>query len=216
MELKSVDELLNMSYLDIVNYLKLKYGNVPGNYFNDSGNKNNKITRGNEGLYIHHIDEDKMILLSNKLGDHPVINSGRLTDEEIYLIEKEFQKKERLVYCDLLEHLLLHLKIVEEPKPMTSFILVGIGGVVNFLVPELNDIYSGIKYKQKWKNEVINKIINRKEEYFKLLKYGIEVLNIDKKELTTTYDFNYAIWNINNNLNLFKEFDNYLQNSKMF
>lgn len=36
---------------------------------------------------------------------------------------------------------------------------VGVGGIYNFLVPELNDIYSGIKYKQPWKQKVVENIL---------------------------------------------------------
>ncbi len=199
-----------MKYMEIVEYLKDKYGLVPKNYFTKGGNKTQGITRGNEGLYIHHIDEDKMILLSNKIGNHPVVNDGLLNENQINLVEKEFQKADRLVYCDLLEHLLLHLKIVEEPKPLISEVKVGIGGIVNFIVPELNDIYSGIQYNQEWKQEVVLKVIDRKSDFFKLLKYGIKNLNIERDEYISSLPLNSFIWEQENNFKLFKEFDEYL------
>lgn len=206
---KDIKELLDMEYLDIADYLKEKYGNVPKNYFMPSGNKTPGITRGSEGLYIHHIDEDKMIMLSTKISEHPVINKGILTKEQIKLIEYDFQKKENLVYCDLLEHLLLHLKIMEYQIPLIEGIQVGVGGVINFIVPELNDIFSGIEYKVNWKKTVISNIIERKEEYFLLLKFGIEKLGIDRTKYLSSFNSRFGIWDPKNNIELFQEFDKY-------
>ncbi|WP_051437270.1 hypothetical protein [Williamsoniiplasma lucivorax] len=72
-----------------------------GNYFLDQEwtKKNTKITRGKDGLNIHHLDEDKAIMLS----------TSAFAQENPY----DWQKAERLVYCNLLEHLVLHIKIFE-------------------------------------------------------------------------------------------------------
>ncbi len=212
--MKNIDELLKLSYDEIVEYFLKKYGKVPKNYLTKSGNKTSGITRGNEGLYIHHIDEDKMILLSNKKEEHPLVAGGHLTEEQIKIIYEDYQKSDRLVYCDILEHLLLHLKIVEFPKPLIENpkIDVGIGGVINFLVPEINDIYSGITYKAKWKNEVIKNIINKKEDYFKLLEFGINELKISIEEFYTSFNWKFGIWNPENNFKLFDELNLWLEN----
>jgi len=45
---------------------------------------------------------------------------------------------------------------VEYPQPKPQIMpdgslvnpVVGVGGIYNFIVPELNDIYSGVQYKQ--------------------------------------------------------------------
>ncbi|WP_375317597.1 hypothetical protein [Spiroplasma endosymbiont of Virgichneumon dumeticola] len=119
--------------------------------------KTQGITRGKEGLYIHHIDEDKAILLS--------------TPEWARISPFDYQKADRLVYCNLLEHLVLHIKIFEYPHPNKNpMMAVGVGGIYGFIVPELNDIYSGIQYKQPWKQQVIKNIISLKNEYFKCIK----------------------------------------------
>ena len=56
----------------------------------------------------------------------------------------EWQKKENLIYCDFLEHLLLHVLIVAYPsKDKNEDEDVGIGGVLKHIVPQLNDFYSG-------------------------------------------------------------------------
>jgi hypothetical protein len=66
--------------------------------------------------------------------------------KKIYAMQSpyEWQYADKLVYCDLLEHLFLHILICENPhKDKKQDQSVGFGGVINFLVPELNDVYSG-------------------------------------------------------------------------
>lgn len=46
----------------------------------------------------------------------------------------------------------------------------GIGGIVNFLVPELNDVFSGWKTNQTWRETCHNAIKDDKEVYMALLK----------------------------------------------
>ena len=58
----------------------------------------------------------------------------------------EWQKKENLVYCDYLEHLLLHILICRFPaKDKNPKENVGIGGIVNYLIPKLNDVFSFLR-----------------------------------------------------------------------
>ena len=89
-----------LPYEELVEYLLKKYGPATCDYYlNDVDyNIDHRISRLNEGIYCHHIDEDKANLLSEP----------RAAAKAPY----EWQKKERLVYCNLLEHLILHLKIV--------------------------------------------------------------------------------------------------------
>lgn len=60
-------KLLDSSYEAIVQALNTKYGAARHNYFKDTGCtiKNPLVSRTDEGLYCHHIDEDKAIMLSN-------------------------------------------------------------------------------------------------------------------------------------------------------
>lgn len=207
-----MDKLLKMNYEEIIEYLKQKYGNVPKNYFTINGNKNQGNSRTKDGLVIHHIDEDKMIMLSNKKNEHLIVNKGFVNIDQINIMYNDFQKADRLVYCDLLEHLLLHIKIMEYPKPIINNIAVGIGGILNYIVPELNDIYSGINYTVEWKKKILEKVINGKEEYFLMLKYIIKSkkINIKKELLYSTLIFNQSIWKFENNIELFKEFNQWL------
>ncbi|AXK51637.1 hypothetical protein [Spiroplasma alleghenense] len=189
-----IEKLLELNYEDCCNYFINKYGKVGGNYFNDEEctRKNTKVTRGKEGLYIHHIDEDKAILLS--------------TPEYARENPFEFQKADRLVYCNLLEHLLLHIKIFEYPNKNKNIGEdVGIGGIYNFIAPELNDIYSGISYKQPWKQKVVEVVIPLKSDYFKCIEKLLS-LGFDRPLLRSFY-FNElsGIWNPEKNKEIFDE-----------
>ena len=69
--------------------------------------------------------------------------------------------------------MLLHIKISEEPRNPNAIEhqLPGIGGAVNFIVPELNDYYGGYHYTQKWRLLAFEKIAENYTEYVDLLKY---------------------------------------------
>lgn len=70
-----------------------------GKFFICWGRKG-EYSRTPEGLLCHHVDEDKASVLSNPYfaKDYPF----------------SYQRRERLVYCDYVEHLLLHYKIKGE------------------------------------------------------------------------------------------------------
>lgn len=187
-----IEKLLLMNYDQCTNYFKTKYGNVPKDYFvderctqNSSGN-----TRTKAGLYIHHIDEDKAILLS--------------TTEWAIKNPFDYQKANRLVYCNLLEHLVLHIKIFEFPNcnknPIDN---VGVGGIYSFIVPELNDIYSGIKYKAQWKQNITNVVLPLKADYFKCIKKLVELSF--PYPLFTSFNEKYGLWNNEKNQSLYNE-----------
>ncbi|WP_253723458.1 hypothetical protein [Spiroplasma citri] len=147
------------------------------------------ITRGNEGLYIHHIDEDKAIMLST-----PAYAKKNPFD---------YQKADHLVYCNLLEHLVLHIKIVEYPNPaQNSGETCGVGGIYNYIVPELNDIYSGIVYKQSWKQKVTEIILPLKNDYFKCIKQLVN-LNFDYA-LLKSFNTKYDLWSNDKNKQIYK------------
>ena len=169
MKSEEVNKELAMSYNELVDYLIKKYGRVSGDYFvNEScKTKNNKITRSKEGLLIHHIDEDKAIMLSDSKW---AVNNPF-----------EYQKADRLVYCNILEHLILHIKIVEEPKPKGARILEdqGIGGAVNFICPQLNDFYNGYEYKRETDKIKFSLVADNFEDYINVLRY---LRNIVKKD----------------------------------
>lgn len=109
-------DLLSKNYLEAVDLLLQKYGLAQDDYFRESSYQRfmdgdiKNITRGkssrtSEGLYCHHIDEIKWL----KISDQNFVKE--------YNIPFENQRKNRLVYCDLVEHTILHVLIIKE----TSF-----------------------------------------------------------------------------------------------
>ncbi|MBF2564641.1 hypothetical protein [Listeria seeligeri] len=114
-KLDCYESLLDFIYDELVDHLLNKYGCVRDNYFNRVSyeqklkskvnikqiSKGN-FTRSSEGLYCHHIDEKKEVSLSYP----PTLWEKQLP--------YEYQEKERLVYCDAVEHVILHALISKE------------------------------------------------------------------------------------------------------
>ena len=186
MESVEVKKQLNMTYNELVEYLLKKYGPSEYDYFlNEScKSKNKKASRSSEGLYCHHIDEDKAIMLSN---DKYAINNPY-----------EYQKADRLVYCNALEHLILHIKIVEEPQNAQANPgeIQGLGGVISFLCPQINDYYNGYEFKQPHLIKIFSLIENNFDDYIDILKYLLNIIEskpiyklyVNKKSLSVGWD----------------------------
>ena len=166
MESTEIKNQLKMTYDELVDYLLKKYGPAQYDYFcNESCKfKNSKVSRTNEGLYCHHIDENKAILLSN---DKFAVNNPF-----------EYQKANRLVYCNVLEHLILHIKIVEEPKNENAnqMEIQGIGGAVCFICPQINDYFNGYEFKQQYLINIFSLIENNFNDYIDILEYFLDVV----------------------------------------
>lgn len=171
MDSTEVQAELQMTYQELVNYLLKKYGPAKYDYYcNESfKSKNPKVSRTDEGLYCHHIDEDKAIMLSD----------DRFAPKNPF----RYQKADRLVYCNVLEHLILHIKIVEEPRKLFAnlFELQGIGGAINFLCPQINDYYNGYQFKRQYLINILSIIKNNFDDYINILNYLLRV--VEKKPL---------------------------------
>lgn len=157
MDIKEYEKVMKLNYQEYSNYLQKKYGLPKANYFTSNWSPVQRIKRTKDGLVIHHIMEDRAIMLGNK----------KFASQCPY----EWQYPNNLVYCDLLEHMLLHILICENPhvdKKQNQ--AVGFGGIINFLVPELNDVYSGWISKEEWRLNTHKLIINNQDVYFELLK----------------------------------------------
>ena len=147
---------IHMSYEEYVDYLLKKYGKSEYDYFCDESckSRNTKGIRTSEGLFQHHIDEDKAILLSTK---------------EFALNQPyKYQKASRLVYCNLLEHLLLHIKIVEEKFVETN--CVGMGGA-ELIFRILNDTYTRNEISQNYDKQCYEVIKEYYTEYLLVMCY---------------------------------------------
>ena len=112
-----------MPYSELVLYLQQKYG-IPKRSFFYRGMKTPvpTIRRAEEGLFIHHVAENKVFNLA-----HPNIAAR---------FPAEYQEREMLVYCNLLEHFILHLKIVDETTGRQ-----GEHGLNLSVIPTLNWFY---------------------------------------------------------------------------
>lgn len=137
---------MQMPYADLCAYLIQKYGGAVVDYFPtpECKSKNKKVSRTSEGLECHHMDEDKGVLLSSSLfaKDQPF----------------DWQKKERLVYCNMLEHLILHMKI---------FVLAT--GVF-LLCSDINDMFMKDGTTVAWRRRCFEEIRDNYNDYIILLK----------------------------------------------
>lgn len=154
---------LQMTYEELQKYLKEKYGGAVCDYFAtpECRSKSKKISRTKEGLYCHHIDEDKGVNLANS--EHAKIQPF------------EWQRKDRLVYCNILEHLILHIKIsiirqkdyLESPRDVSGFFTTG--GIF-MICEELNDMFMNNGTSVAWKKRCFEEIKNNYKDYIVLIK----------------------------------------------
>lgn len=192
MNITEYEQIKDLKYRNYCDYLKKKYGPATCDYFTKSFNKNPKVTRTSEGLVCHHICEDKAILLSTP--EHAKVNPF------------EYQKAHNLVYCDYLEHLLLHILICEEPmEDRNSLKAVGIGGVLEFIVPELNDLYAGWKTSQKCRETCHYKVINDKTVYFEILKRFKAEFPLLEHFLYRSFNEKFGTWSEKNNEGIYEQ-----------
>jgi len=127
--------LLHLNYEEAVSYLLEKYGPASDDYFRENSYKKfmngviksitkGKTSRTSEGLYCHHIEENKYL----KMADFNFIKNQN--------IPYSAQTKDRLVYCDLIEHAMLHAIIARETDHM-----YGKPGLDAYLMPLIEEWY---------------------------------------------------------------------------
>lgn len=196
MNISEYEKVKNFTYDEYCDFLQDKYGIGKYDYMTKSWNKNQKCTRTKEGLIAHHKYESHAIMLSNK--------------EFAMKNPFEWQLAKNIIYCDYLEHLLLHVLICEFPsEEKNDFEAVGIGGVVNFIVPELNDFYSGWITNQEWRRNCHNLIKNDKDVYFDVIKkfknYCItHKIPIDER-LFRSFNESYGLWSSEKNTLIYRD-----------
>lgn len=175
-------DLLSKNYEEAVDFLLQKYGPAQDDYFRESSYQRfmngeiKNITRGkasrtNEGLYCHHIDEIKWL----KMSDQNFVKK--------YKIPFENQRKDRLVYCDLVEHTILHVLITKE----TSF-KFGYPGYVAYLKILIEEWYlDEIIPNPEWMKKCYNKSFLDPQKSFELLKEMEKILG--KSYFNTLVDY---------------------------
>ena len=172
MKQKEIFEELQMTYEELCQYLIKKYGGAVCDYFAtpECRSKSKKISRTGEGLYCHHMDEDKGGNLGNT--------------EQAKLQPFEWQKKERLVYCNILEHLILHIKIavvrqktaLSKPIEVTKFFTTG--GVF-LLCEEINDLFFNDGTSVAWKRRCFEEVKENYEDYIALIRSILSYIDIN-------------------------------------
>lgn len=137
--------LLELTYKEAVQFLLSKYGPATVDYYSEQSYERflrdeiksitkRKYSRTQEGLYCHHIDENKFENLSN-------INFIRVNKYPF-----KYQTKDRLVYCDLFEHLILHTLIAKET--LGKF---GLRGYFSYIEPMIKDWYiNDLEIERDW------------------------------------------------------------------
>lgn len=161
-------------YKDYVMYLLNKYGPVPYDYFNESYDNVNsaKNSRTKDGLEIHHIDEDQYLYLSSPKWC------------QYQRVPMECQKANRLVYCNKLEHLILHLRILEDyhSHEIETYYKFGI----KTLISKINDYfeYTDDNLPNDWTKNMILAIKDKFDVYLLLLIYiaesWVSIYNMNK------------------------------------
>ena len=195
----NMDEYLKVkdfTYLEYCDYLQAKYGIGLADYMTKSFYPNPKCKRTKEGLVAHHKKENTAILLCKRefAKQYPI----------------EWQSKENIVYCDYLEHLLLHVLIYKYPSQEEgACISAGLGGLLAFIVPELNDVYSGWISDLQWQRNCHNRIIANKDVYLAILKQFMTIdKTLDVEWLCKSYNksnFNGRFWDGAKNAPLYEE-----------
>ena len=154
----------------VIILLNKQYGEVTDNYYKEkSYNKflngeiksisKGKFSKTKEGLYCHHVFENKYDNLSNaNFISH-------------YKYPFDYQKKENLVYSDLFEHLILHTLIAKESNGIH-----GLAGYFAFILPNVEEWYiNEIDPGLEWQKNCKEKAYLSKEYVQKIL------LEIDNK-----------------------------------
>lgn len=167
MKSSEIRKELSLSYEELAEYLIMKYGPAKVDYFCTSTcrSRNNAVSRTKEGLLCHHIDEDKG---SNLSKSHSAATQPF-----------SWQKKERLVYCNYIEHLILHIKIailrqkapLKTPQDINAFFTTG--GI--FMVcNDLNDLFDQKSSNIDWQQRCYIEIEENLCDYILLIRLLLE------------------------------------------
>lgn len=182
-KLTEYKQLLSKNYEKAVEFLLKKYGTAEDDYFSEKSYERflkgeiknitkGKFSRSVDGLECHHVDEDKFLNISNRDSIKDFITGQNVPFES--------HQKERLVFCDVIEHAILHILIAKE----TSLNL-GAPGYLCFLRPKINDWYLDKIIPQKSKHHITcyHKAYIKPEEAFELLEIMDNILFIEGEKI---------------------------------
>lgn len=170
MDSNEIRKELSLPYDELTKYLIQKYGPAKVDYFCTPScrSRNNAVSRTKEGLLCHHIDEDK---------------GGNLSKSHSAATQPyEWQKKERLVYCNYIEHLILHIKIaiLRQKAPLKTpwniFEFFTTGGIY-MVCSDLNDLYTKKGALQNWQKQCYAEVEENFADYVLLIKLLLQYID---------------------------------------
>lgn len=193
--------LTKLTYSNAVNLLLRKYGSVSDDYYREKSYirfLNNEIktitkgkySKGKEGLYTHHIQENICENLSV------------LSYIKFYNPPYEYQKRKNLVYADLFEHLILHALIAKETNGNFGF-----NGYQSYLKPIVKEWYIDHKipkpewmqtcyeraYLSKQETQTIISVVEKEVINRVLYKKSLEPVIMSEIREITTYELPYDL-----------------------
>ena len=159
-----------MPYEELVSYLIKKYGPAEYDYFCNESCKtiNKKVKRTVEGLICHHVREDVGVNLNS------AYQGGLQT--------WDWQRKENLVYCNWIEHLILHIKIAvfrqrSELKELYDIRRFFTSGGIFMICSDINDAFMLDGTTIAWRQRCYQEICDNYQEYILLLKAVIQYID---------------------------------------
>lgn len=171
--------LLSKTYNEAVECLLKKYGAAEDDYYREKSYERflkgeiksitkGKFSRSMEGLECHHILENKFLNMTN---------SSFIRDQNIPF---KYHQKEYLVFCDVVEHAILHTLIAKETS-----LEFGAPGYIVFLRPKIEDWYIQriIPQKSKWHIACYDKAYITPEDAHDLLERMDSILSVEQERI---------------------------------
>ncbi|MCG1010927.1 hypothetical protein J4760_12940 [Salinicoccus sp. ID82-1] len=171
--------LLSKTYNEAVEFLLKKYGVAEDDYYREKSYKRflkeeiknitkGKFARSREGLECHHILENKFLNMTNK------------SFIRIQNIPFKYHQKENLVFCDVVEHAILHTLIAKETS-----LEFGYPGYIVYLRVKIEDWYVKkiIPRKSKWHIACYHRGYTTPEEAVDLLERMDSILSVEQERI---------------------------------
>ncbi len=220
MDKKEYNEVKEMTYKDFFTYLINKYGtpSYPFELYDVDVDPESSLSmieismkKRKEGLYVHHFFEcfypEYILVMAKTASKYP----------------KEYQYKDNLCYCNLLEHMYLHIligRIVRDQGPDKKLFndLCGID-VSEGIMPVVNDALSGRYDDPDNPNHMLTETIKGDKAVYLTLVERFRELDkqFNKKRktnwfATTSYDrfMTSEVWDVKKELPLYRELANTL------
>lgn len=171
--------LLSKTYNEAVEFLLKKYGAAEEDYYREKSYERflrdeiksitkGKFSRSMEGLECHHIFENKFLNMTN---------NSFIKNQNIPF---KYHQKEKLVFCDVVEHAILHTLIAKETS-----LEFGSPGYIVFLRPKIEDWYieNIIPQKSKWHIACYDKAYITPEDAHDLLERMDSILSVEQERI---------------------------------